>query len=117
MTVTTAVSLAAFLWFLLGRPSIEGRIYTIRLGAGIIALMVVRALWPLAKPHLIDRLLFWVASLSPSNLIVRPLVLLSLTGVFPHFDGFQHSFYWTPVPFSPVSSSASCRDTLCPYVS
>src|SRR3546814_2039928 len=71
MTVTTAVSLAAFLWFLLGRPSIEGRIYTISLGAGIIALMVVRALWPLAKPHLIDRLLFWVAALSAANLIDR----------------------------------------------
>src|SRR3546814_12455249 len=100
MTVTTAVSLAAFLWFLLGRPSIEGRIYTISLGAGIIALMVVRALWPLAKPHLIDRLLFWVAALSAANLIVRPLVILSLTGGFANYEGFQQSIYWTTVQFS-----------------
>jgi len=100
MTVTAAMSLAAFLWFLLGRPSIEGRIYAISLGAGIVALMVVRALWPLAKPHLIDRLLFWVAALSAANLIIRPLVILSLAGGFANYDGFQQSIYWTTVQFS-----------------
>src|SRR3546814_16371988 len=99
MTVTTAVSLAAFLWFLLGRPSIEGRIYTISLGAGIIALMVVRALWPLAQPHLIDRLLFWVAALSAANLIVRPLLILSLTGGFAISVEFQQCLSWTLVQF------------------
>src|SRR3546814_2668478 len=58
MAAAAAVSLGVFLWFLLGRPSIEGRIHAISIGAGIIALMVVRALWPLAKPYLIDRVLF-----------------------------------------------------------
>src|SRR3546814_14661558 len=62
--------------------------------------MVVRALWPLAKPHLIDRLLFWVAALSAANLIVRPLVILSLTGGFANYEGFQQSIYWTTVQFS-----------------
>src|SRR3546814_16452535 len=62
--------------------------------------MVVRALWPLAKPHLIDRLLFWVAALSAANLIVRPLVILSLTGGFATYEGFQQSIYWTTVQFS-----------------
>src|SRR3546814_12324203 len=44
MAAAAAVSLGVFLWFLLGRPSIEGRIHAISIGAGIIALMVVRAL-------------------------------------------------------------------------
>jgi diguanylate cyclase (GGDEF)-like protein len=100
MAVTGALSMAAFLWFLLGHPSIAARIYAISLGAGIIALMVVRALWPIEKPHLIDRVLFWVAALSAINLIVRPLVILSLGGGFDNYNGFQQSVYWTTVQFS-----------------
>src|SRR3546814_15565750 len=91
--------------------------------------MVVRALWPLAKPHLIDRLLFWVAALSAANLIVRPLVILSLTGGFANYEGFQQSIYWTTVQFSQAIVSvlaaislmvaiakigrASCRERVC----
>ena len=100
MTATAAMSMAAFLWFLLGHPSIAARIYAISLGAGVIALMVVRALWPIAKPHLIDRVLFWVAALSAVNLIVRPLVILWLGGGFDNYNGFQQSVYWTTVQFS-----------------
>ena len=100
MAATAALSMAVFLWFLLGHPSIAARIYAISLGAGVIATMVVRALWPIAKPHLIDRVLFWVAALSAVNLIIRPLVILSLGGGFDNYDGFQQSVYWTTVQFS-----------------
>lgn len=100
MAITGAISMGAFLWFLLGRPSISARIYAISIGAGLIASMVVRALWPVAKPFLIDKLLFWVAGLSAVNLIVRPVVLLSLRGGFDSYVGFQQSLYWTTVQFS-----------------
>jgi diguanylate cyclase (GGDEF)-like protein len=100
MAATVTVSIAIFLWFLLGQPSIAARILSISIGAGIIAIMVVRALWPIEKPYIIDRALFWVAALSALNLIVRPVVLLSLGGGFDNYVGFQQSVYWTTVQFS-----------------
>lgn len=100
MGVTVAVSITVFLWFLLGQPDIAARILSISIGAGIIAAMVVRALWPIDKPYLIDRVLFWVAALSALNLIIRPIVLLSLVGGFDNYVGFQQSVYWTTVQFS-----------------
>lgn len=100
MGVTAAISTAAFTWFLLGQPSIAARILTISIGAGIIAIMIVVALWPVEKRHLIDRVLFWVAAFSALNLIIRPIVLLSLGGGFDNYVGFQQSVYWTTVQFS-----------------
>lgn len=100
MALTTTVSMAFFLWFLLGQSSIVARIYSISLATGIIAVMVVHALWPLERPHLIDRVLFWVAALSAVNLTLRPVVLLSLGGGFDTYVGFQQSVYWTTVQFS-----------------
>ncbi|MGL3823383.1 GGDEF domain-containing protein [Sphingopyxis sp. R3-92] len=112
IAVAMAVSLAVFLWFLLGQPDIAARIYAISIGAGAIALMVVRALWPLDKPHLIDRVLFWVAALAAINLIVRPVVLLTLTGGFANYDGFQQSIYWTTVQFSQAMVSVAAAISL-----
>ena len=100
MAAIVAVSTAVFVWFLLASPSIAGRILAISIGAGIIAIMVVVALWPVEKRHLIDRVLFWVAAISALNLIVRPAVLLSFHGGFDDYVGFQQSLYWTTVQFS-----------------
>lgn len=100
MAVTTAISMAFFLWFLLVQPSIAARILSISVGAGVIAAMVVGALWPIEKRYIIDRVLFWVAAISALNLIIRPIVLLSLGGGFDNYVGFQQSVYWTTVQFS-----------------
>lgn len=112
MAVTSAVSMAFFLWFLLGSLSIGGRILSISIGAGIIAAMVVRALWPLKKRYVIDRVLFWVAALSALNLIARPIVLLSLGGGFDSYDGFQQSVYWTTVQFTQAMVSITAAISL-----
>jgi diguanylate cyclase (GGDEF)-like protein len=100
MALTTIVSMAFFLWFLLVQPSIVARIYSISFATGFIAVLIVHALWPLERPHFIDRVLFWVAALSAVNLTLRPAVLLSLGGGFENYDGFQQSVYWTTVQFS-----------------
>jgi len=100
MAVTIAISMAVFTWFLLVQPSIAARIYSVSIGAGVIALMIVRALWPLERPYFIDKVLFWVATLSALNLILRPIVILSLGGGFDNYVGFQQSVYWTTVQFS-----------------
>lgn len=112
MAVTSAVSMALFLWFLLGSLSIGGRILSISIGAGIIAAMVVRALWPIKKRYVIDRVLFWVAALSALNLIARPIVLLSLGGGFDSYDGFQQSVYWTTVQFTQAMVSITAAISL-----
>lgn len=100
MAVTCAGAMVFFLWFLLGQPSIGGRILSISIGAAIIAMMIVVALWPIKKRYLIDRVLFWVAALSVINLTARPIVLLALGGGFDSYVGFQQSLYWTTVQFS-----------------
>lgn len=100
MAVTVGISITVFIWFLLVHPSIAARILSISIGAGIIAIMVVRSLWPIEKNHIIDRALFWVAAISALNLIIRPIVLLSLGGGFDNYVGFQQSVYWTTVQFS-----------------
>ena len=100
MSVTVAVSITVFLWFLIGQKDIAARILSVSVGAGIIAAMIVRSLWPIDKPYLIDRVLFWVAALSALNLIIRPIVLLSFVGGFDNYVGFQQSVYWTTVQFS-----------------
>lgn len=112
MGVTAAVATAAFTWFLLGHPSIAARILTISIGAGIIATMVVVVLWPVEKRHLIDRVLFWVAAFSALNLIVRPIVLLSLGGGFDNYVGFQQSVYWTTVQFTQAMVSIAAAISL-----
>ncbi|GGJ51872.1 GGDEF domain-containing protein [Sphingopyxis bauzanensis] len=112
MAVTSAVSMAFFLWFLLGSLSIGGRILSISIGAGIIAAMVVRALWPIKKRYVIDRVLFWVAALSALNLIARPIVLMSLGGGFDSYDGFQQSVYWTTVQFTQAMVSITAAISL-----
>lgn len=100
MAIVAALSTAVFTWFLLAQPSIPARIYAISVGAGAIALMVVRALWPIERPHLIDRVLFWIAALSAANLLIRPVVILSFSGGFDDYVGFQQSLYWSTVQFS-----------------
>ena len=100
MAIVASISLAMFIWFLLGDPNIPARIYSISAGAGVIALMIVRALWPVSKPHLIDHALFWIAALSAVNLLIRPLVILTFLGDFDNYEGFQQSVYWTTVQFS-----------------
>lgn len=100
MAIAGAASMALFLWFLLVQPSIPARILSISIGAGVIAIMVVRALWPIEKPYLIDRILFWVAALSAINLILRPIVILAVSPGFDDYHGFQQSLYWTTVQFS-----------------
>ncbi|MBE1528758.1 diguanylate cyclase (GGDEF)-like protein [Sphingopyxis sp. OAS728] len=112
MGVTAIAATAAFTWFLLGHPSIAARILTISIGAGIIAIMVVVVLWPVEKRHLIDRVLFWVAAFSALNLIVRPVVLLSLTGGFDNYVGFQQSVYWTTVQFTQAMVSIAAAISL-----
>lgn len=98
--VTCGIGLAIFLWFLLVAPSISGRILVISITLGIVALQLPIALRRAPRPNLIDHVIFWIGLLSAINFLVRPLLILVLTGGFTSYDGFQQSVYWTTVQFS-----------------
>lgn len=97
MTVTALISLSVFGWYLFVDPNIRGRIQSISIGAGLIALMIVKTLWRVEKPHLIDKLLFAIAALSAVNLIFRPAMILTFSGNFSTYAEFQQSIYWATV--------------------
>jgi diguanylate cyclase (GGDEF)-like protein len=100
MAAIVVVAMAGHAWFLLIDPSLAGRIYAISFSLGAIALLTVIKLYPAPKPHLIDRLLFWTATLAAANFIVRPLLIAWLVGGYHSDEGFQQSIYWTTVQFT-----------------
>lgn len=100
MMVTAAISFVLFAWFLIVDPDIRARIYAISIGAGFIALLIVKTLWRVEKPYLIDRLLFAVAVLQAVSLIVRPIVILAFSDHFSSYAEFQQSLYWASVQFN-----------------
>jgi diguanylate cyclase (GGDEF)-like protein len=97
MTATAVVSAAVFTWFLFVDPDIGGRIQSISIGTGLIALMIVKALWRVEKTSLIDKALFAIAALSAINLIFRPAIILAFSGDFSSYAEFQQSIYWATV--------------------
>ncbi len=100
MGAVCGVGLAFFLWFLLVQPSITHRVLTISIALGLVALQIPLALRRVPRAHLIDHVIFWVGVLSAANFIIRPLLIIGLTGGFSSYAGFQQSIYWTTVQFT-----------------
>lgn len=100
MLMIAGAGLAVFLWFLLGAPSITGRILTISITLGLIAAQLPLVLYRVPRAHLIDSIIFWIGVLSAANFIVRPLLIVALTGAVDTYDGFQQTIYWTTVQFT-----------------
>lgn len=100
MAIIAVVAMTGHIWSLWIDPSLAGRIYAISFSLGVIALLTVIKLLPTPKPHLIDRLLFWIATLATANFIVRPLLIAWLVGGYHSDEGFQQSVYWTTVQFT-----------------
>ena len=99
MMAVAGVSLAFFTWHLLVDPGIAARIYSISAGAGAIALMIVHALRPVDKPHLIDRVLFWVSVLTAVDWPHSVLPLSLLAAVCTALS-FQRAPSRSPTTFS-----------------
>ena len=112
MTVIGALSMGFFLWFLLGDPSIVGRIYAISFALGIFAAMIAAKLRPVPKRHIVDHILFWFGIAWALNYTLRPLLVLGVTGDIADYAGFQQSVYWTTVIFSQAICSVLLALTL-----
>lgn len=100
MGASAGLAMAGLTWFLLADPDIVARILAISAGLGAIALITAVKLRSVAKPHLIDRLLFWVMCLTAANFIVRPIVIIWRVGANQSSEAFQQSIYWTTVQFT-----------------
>jgi len=100
MATICTVSMAIFLWFLLVDPSIVARIYAISFALGLIALMIPLRLRAVPRRHIVDHILFWIGIVWALNYILRPLLVLGVTGDIANYDGFQQSIYWTTVQFT-----------------
>ena len=57
-------------------------------------------MWSAPKPHLRDKVLLWLVCASAAKFLVRPAVILWLTGTFGNDMGFRSSIYWTTVQFT-----------------
>ena len=100
MAIIATTSMAMFLWFLLVQPSIVGRIYAISFALGLMALMIPLRMRGVPRRHLVDYILFWIGFIWSLNYILRPLLVLGVTGDIANYDGFQQSIYWTTVQFT-----------------
>jgi len=100
MSAICTAAMAIFLWYIFVQPSITHRVLVISIALGLIALQLPLVLRRVPRAHLVDHILFWVGVLSAVNFIVRPLLIIGLTGGFSSYAGFQQSIYWTTVQFS-----------------
>jgi diguanylate cyclase (GGDEF)-like protein len=95
-----AAGLGGLSWFLYITPDLTVRILIASTTFGIIAVVLATRMWPAPRPHLADKLLFWLAVASAANFLVRPAAILWLTGTFGGEMGFRNSIYWTTVQFT-----------------
>ncbi|MFN4185933.1 MAG: GGDEF domain-containing protein [Hyphomonas sp.] len=100
LVLASLVALAGHAWFLLVAPSVSGRVLVANAALGTMMLMIVVKVAPLRGKHLADQLLMGVAALAAANYILRPIIILWLTGGMGSSDDFQHSLYWTTVQFT-----------------
>lgn len=100
LVLASLVALAGHAWFLLVEPSVSGRVLVANAALGTMMLMIVVKVAPLRGKHLADQLLMGVAALAAANYILRPIIILWLTGGMGSSNDFQHSLYWTTVQFT-----------------
>lgn len=100
LILACVIALVGHAWFLLGNPSVAGRVLVVNAALGAMMLMIVAKVAPLRGKHLADRLLLGVAVLAAANYILRPVVIFWITGGIASSNDFQHSLYWTTVQFT-----------------
>ena len=95
MTVLAGAGLAVFCWFMFVTPDLTARLYAINVAFGAMSLAVAAKLRTVPDSGLLDRILFALSLVSALNLLVRPVLIISLEGSYASYDGFYDSLYWT----------------------
>lgn len=100
LIIASVVALVGHGWFLLIDPSVAGRVLFVNAALGAMMMMILAKTVRVPGKHLADRLLLWVTALAAANYILRPVLILWLTGGMGTINNFQHSLYWTTVQFT-----------------
>ena len=90
-----ACGMAGFLWFLIGRPDITWRIYSLNFAFGGLCLLIAVELLPVRRNGPVEKALIILALLGCANFVLRTVVAVSLYGPYLSYDGFYSSVYWT----------------------
>jgi diguanylate cyclase (GGDEF)-like protein len=101
--LVTALILVPFLWFSLGNPLREARIYVLGVGFAAIAATTLSVLLKAPPRNLADRLVISAVSMAVGMALLRPLLVLAgILDVGPRL-GFSDSEYWATIRvFTPL---------------
>jgi len=100
---TAAAALAglgAYCWFMFMVPDLTWRVLSLNLACGAVSLLIGFELRRIPKANFIDRLLNIFVLLAAANLILRPLLVITIDGPFAGYDTFYGSTYWTTMVLS-----------------
>jgi diguanylate cyclase (GGDEF)-like protein len=100
MGLLSAAGIAAFCWFMFVVPDLVGRIYALNFAFGGITLVAAIGLGRIRQKAPLDRILLALSLLSTLNLLVRPVLIISLQGGYATYEGLYDSLYWTTAVFS-----------------
>lgn len=102
MIPVAVAGMAGLCWFLLVDPSLPARIYVMNIAVCVIFALATLLLLRTEKPHLIDKMMFWLCGLITLNYLMRPSLVLWWSARYATYDGFQQSAYWAMVQFTQV---------------
>ena len=101
MSILSAAGIAAFCWFMFVVPDLIGRIYALNFAFGAITPGCGnRARAGCRKKAPLDRILLALSLLTALNLLVRPVLIITMQGGYATYDGLYKSLYWTTAVFS-----------------
>lgn len=107
-----AGGLVAFAWFMFFQPDLTWRIFSLNFALGAISLVVASELRLVPDKGPVERLLLVLSLLSGVNFLVRPLVLIALSGPYASDAAVYSSLYWTTTIFSHALLSLTIALTL-----
>lgn len=89
-----------FLWFMLVRPDIIGRIYAINYAFGTIMLLATYELARVPARKLIDNVLLGVMGFWGATYFIRPLAALQADTPMTGYEIYHQTIYWITLTFS-----------------
>jgi diguanylate cyclase (GGDEF)-like protein len=93
LAICTAVGMAAFIWFLVGQPDFEKRVFAVNFGLGAMCVVLAVTLYRAPKRMMIDRAIVWVAALGALDFFIRPVLSALFAGGYPLMAGMTTP-YW-----------------------
>jgi diguanylate cyclase (GGDEF)-like protein len=111
LAICMAAGMAAFIWFLVGQPDFEKRVFAVNFGLGAMCVVLVATLHGAPKRMMIDRALVWVAAFGVLDFFIRPVLAALFAGAHPLTAGMTTP-YWLATNLSALILSLVIALTL-----